>query len=255
MQKISLNNKKTHRYFAPKKHREISEKFLKYSHAEKLAEDIDFNKHSRYFVFINGTFFFGDFIEAFIVKNNFHVKKMTISSLSMNKNNIDSLANLINGDFVNELNLIISDYFYGHEKHDLVPYIYKTLDIEDKFQCAFAGTHCKLCIFELFTGEKYVFHGSANLRSSSNIEQICLEKNNELYLWMDSIQNEIIETYKTINKSVRGKQLWQSLERVGDVQVGLLHQEREEEIHKEIKVELISTGKEFKTHRFKKIKF
>lgn len=207
--KIDLGKKQNSRYFAPKKSKEINEKFLKYRNAEQLANDINFNENNRFFVIIDGSFFFGDFIEAFIVKHNIHVKKMTISTLSMNKNNVDSLANLINGNYVDELNLILSDYFYSHEKHDLIPYIYETLDIDNKFQLSFAGTHCKICIFETVNKRKFVFHGSANLRSSSNIEQIMLEESEGLYNFMDEIQSNILEEYKTINKSLRGNKLWQ----------------------------------------------
>jgi hypothetical protein len=208
--KIDLGKKQNSRYFAPKKSKEINEKFLKYRNAEQLANDINFNENNRFFVIIDGSFFFGDFIEAFIVKHNIHVKKMTISTLSMNKNNVDSLANLINGNYVDELNLILSDYFYSHEKHDLIPYIYETLDVDDKFQLSFAGTHCKICIFETVNNRKFVFHGSANLRSSSNIEQIMLEESEGLYNFMDEIQDSILEEYKTINKSLRGNKLWQT---------------------------------------------
>jgi hypothetical protein len=158
------------RYYAPKKQREISERFLKYSNAEKLAKEINFNDNNRFHVVIDGTFFFGDFIEAFLVNWDIKVKKMTIPTLSMNKNNVDSLVNLLNGNYVDELNLILSDYFYGHEKHDLIPYIYEKLDVDNKLQLSFAGTHCKICIFETVNNRKFVFHGSANLRSSSNIE-------------------------------------------------------------------------------------
>jgi hypothetical protein len=209
--KIDLGKKQDLRYFAPKKTKEIHEKFLKYRNAENLANDINFNENNRYFVIIDGSFFFGDFIEAFLVKHNIHVKKMTISTLSMNKNNVDSLANLIKGNYINELNLILSDYFYGHEKHDLIPYIYQTLDIDNKFQLSFAGTHCKICIFETINGRKFVFHGSANLRSSSNIEQIMLEESTGLYDFMDKIQDDILQEYKTINKSLRGKKLWEKV--------------------------------------------
>lgn len=210
--KIDLGKKQNSRYFAPKKSKEINEKFLKYRNAERLANDINFNENNRYFVIINGSFFFGDFIEAFIVKHNIHIKKMTISTLSMNKNNVDSLANLINGNYIDELNLILSDYFYSHEKHDLIPYIYETLDIDNKFQLSFAGTHCKICIFETVNSRKFVFHGSANLRSSSNIEQIMLEESEGLYNFMDEIQDSILQEYKTINKSLRGNKLWEKVQ-------------------------------------------
>jgi hypothetical protein len=235
--------------------KKFQKKKLKYADAIKLAKDINFNENQRYHVLIHGTFFFGDFIEAFIVEHNIHVKKMTISTLSMNKNNVDSLENLLKGNYIDELNLILSDYFYGHEKHDLVPYIYEKLDQENKFQVAFAGTHCKLCILESHSGRFYVFHGSANLRSSSNIEQICLEENKDLYLWMDEFQTSILNEYKTINKSVRGNKLWQILVKVEGVQDVQQIQERGKETLKESQVEVEQQVKHKQELHFKKLKF
>ena len=241
-----LGKKATIRYFAPKKSKEITERRLKYKYAENLAKDINFNENERYFVVIDGTFFFGDFIEAFLVKHNIHVKKMTISTLSMNKNNVDSLENLLIGGYVDELNLIISDYFYGHEKHDLIPYIYEKLDIDNKFQLSFAGTHCKLCIFETVNERYFNFHGSANLRSSSNIEQLVLEESKELYLFLNEIQSNISETYKTINKSIRGKQLWQSLEKEEES----LEKAQTQEHHKENHLEQLVKPKQVHHSKF-----
>ncbi len=129
--------------------------------------------------------------------------------MSLCQNNVDSLANLINGNYIEELNLIVSDYFYSHERHGLIPYIYEKLDKENKFQLSVAGTHCKICIFETFCGKYVLIHGSANLRSSGNIEQIVIEENKKLYLFNDEYQQQIIEKYKTIIKSIRGKELWQ----------------------------------------------
>lgn len=252
MDKISLSNKVTHRYFAPKKTREIPERKLKYSDALKLAKDINFNEAERFHVIVGGSFFFGDFIEAFIVNYNIHVRKLTISTLSMNKNNVDSLENLVKGDFVDELNLILSDYFYSHEKHDLVPYIYEKLDLNDKFQLSFAGTHCKICLIETHNNRYFVFHGSANLRSSSNIEQICMEENKDLYLWYNEIQQSISDEYKTINKSVRYNRLWQKVtnqEKAVDVQDVQQVQEQAEEPHSE------QHHKQTQERHFKKIKF
>ena len=133
---------------------------------------------------------------------------MTISTLSMNQNNVDSLANLLQGDYVQNLNLIVSDYFFAHERNGLIPYIYQELDKDDKFQLAAAGTHCKLCIIETECGKKIVIHGSANLRTSSNIEQFVIEESEELYNFNNDFQNRIIEKYKTIKKSLRVGKLW-----------------------------------------------
>jgi hypothetical protein len=208
---LELNTNFKTRYIKPPKSVEISEHNLAYANAEDLAKSIKKLKDHRYFVIVNGSFIFGDFIEAFITLNNLHVKNLTISTLSLNENNVDSLANLLNGEYVDQLNLIVSDYFYSHERSNLVPYLNKELDKGNKFQLAAASTHCKLCIFETYCGHYVVIHGSANLRSSSNIEQFVIEENKELYDFNNRYQDRILKKFKTINKSVRGNDLWRQV--------------------------------------------
>jgi len=199
------------RYIKPPRTKEIPEHRLKYKNAEELAKKLVIEEASRYFVIVDGRFIFGDLIEAMVVHNNWLVKKMTISTLSMSQNNIDSLANLLNGGYLEELNLIISDYFFSHERHALIKYAYDILDVDNKFQMAVASTHCKLCIFELENGRKIVIHGSANLRSSSNIEQLVIEESKQLYDFNNEYQDRIINVYKTINKSLRRTKLWNAV--------------------------------------------
>lgn len=199
------------RYIKPPKSREIPEKHLKYEYAEKLANEIQITTDSRHFVVVNGTFYFGDFIEALIVKNNWHVSEMIVSTLSLCQNNVDSFANLLNGGFLDKLDLIVSDYFFSHERQGLVPYLYEKLDKEDKFQLAAASTHCKIVLIKTHCGKHIVMHGSANLRSSSNIEQIVIEENKTLYDFNVDYQLRILDKYKTIDKSIRGKELWETV--------------------------------------------
>lgn len=193
------------RYIRPPKAKE--NKNLKYANAEKLAAEIKQLSTYRYFCIVNGSFIFGDFIEAFIVKNNLKVKRLTISTLSLSQNNVDSLANLLNGGFVDELNLLVSGYFYSHEKWNLLPYIYKKLDVDNKFQLAAADSHCKMVLIETESGHKIVMHGSANLRSSDNIEQFSIEEDAGVYDFNMEYQTQILEKYKTIDKTVRGKEI------------------------------------------------
>lgn len=211
---LGLDNKFESRYLKPKKYKELTEKQMKYEYAQELANDIIITKGSRHFVIVNGSFIFGDLFEALIVKHNWYVKKMTISTLSMSENNIDSLANLIEWNLLDELNIIISDYFFSHERRNLIEYMYEELDKENKFQLAVAGTHCKTVIIETYCGLKIVCHGSANLRSSGNIEQLQIEENETLFDFNDEYQNSIIEKYKTINKAVRSKPLWNAVTKI-----------------------------------------
>lgn len=205
------------RYQKAKVIQSLPDGMIKYSNAKKLASKIDLDKNDRYNCIVAGNFIFGDFIEAFIVENNIKCLNVTISTLSLDQNNVDSLHNLIEGEFIEELNLVVSDYFYSHERGQLIPYIYRELDIDDKFQLAVAGSHTKICLIKSLGGKHIVIHGSANLRSSSNIEQFTIEENKELYDFYLEYHEAIIEEYKTINKnqkkhkSLRGKKLWEKV--------------------------------------------
>lgn len=180
---------------------------VKYDNAVKLAKEIELNKGDRYNAIISGGFIFGDFLEAFCVEKNLLVREMTISTLSLSQDNIDSLYNLIAGDYVQKLNIIISHYFYSHERRGLIAYLYKRLDIDDKLQLAVAGTHTKITTM-LTDDLNIVVHGSANLRSSANVEQFCIEENEGLYEFYDDFHKKILEKYATINKPLRVKPLW-----------------------------------------------
>jgi hypothetical protein len=197
------------RYTKPKIYR-TNQSFVCYENAEKLAQELTVSKGERADVFVSGSFIFGDFLEAYIVQRNAKCRKMTVTTLSLSQENVDSLHNLLAGGFVDELNLIISAYFFGHERHSLIPYIYEKLDVDNKFQLAVAAIHTKTAQFETIGGRKIIIHGSANLRSSANIEQFTIEENEELYTFYDEHFGKIIERYATISKKkpVRNAELW-----------------------------------------------
>ena len=58
-------------------------------------------------------------------------------------------------------------------------------------------------------GLNIVMHGSANLRSSDNIENIIIEDCPELYKFNMEWHDALLNTYYTIRKPIRGKKLWQ----------------------------------------------
>ena len=209
--KVNIGGRFNSRYMKPKYSPEIPEHKLKYKNAEDLAKDIKMEPDMRYYIVVDGTFIFGDFLEAVLVLNNIRVKSMTIATLSLSQNNIDSLANLIEGGFIEKLNIIISDFYYSHERNGLIPYIYDKLDKDDKFQMAVCSSHMKVNIFETASGNKVVMHGSANMRSSSNLEQLIIEENKSLYDFNNDLFSKIINKYHTINKSLRSKNLRETI--------------------------------------------
>ena len=172
----------------------MKEDFVMYDNAQKMAKELRLG--------------FGDFIEAYLTTQRACAKKMTISTLSLSQNNVDSLHTLMDKGYIEELNLIISVYFWGNERRSLVPYIYKQLDIGDRFQLAVAGVHTKTVHFETLGGRKIIMHGSANLRSSGNIEQFTMEENPELYDFYDDHFSRILDKYATIRKPIRNSKAW-----------------------------------------------
>lgn len=198
------------RYTLPKVVSMPSE-YVCYDNAERMAKELRLDFGQRFDAFVSGNFIFGDFIEAYMVAHNVKAKKMTISTLSLSQENVDSLVNLLQFGFVDELNLIVSVYFWGNERNVLIPYIYEKLDIGNRFQMAVAGIHTKTCQFETEGGRKIAMHGSANLRSSGNVEQFTMEENPELYDFYDEKFSLILEKYGTIRKAIRRQKLWNEI--------------------------------------------
>jgi len=195
------------RYIKPKLYKKPES--VKYYNAVKFVDEMKdkIRNGDRLFCLAAGGFIFGDLIEALAVQANMLIEEMTISTLSLSKNNVDSLENLIVGDYLRKLNLIISDYFFSHNRQN-IQYVYDKLDINNSFQLAVASVHTKIILIKT-KNKKIVISGSANLRSSDSIECFEIETNEELYDFHYDWHKKIIDTYKTINKSIRGKKLWQ----------------------------------------------
>lgn len=192
--------------------------FVTAKNAVDLARRMHFEPGAVIHAYTTGDFIFGDFIEAFMEVYDVTAKKLTISTLSMSEDNIAMLGALLLDGRVEELNLIISYYFYANERHDKMPMIYTTLGQDNRFQLAVARTHSKIIQMETTRGNKLVIHGSANLRSSSSIEQFTVEDNPELYDFYDEVHTQILDKYKTINKAVGTRELRQVLKEIGEEQ-------------------------------------
>ncbi len=196
------------RYTLPRLVHYSEEDFVLYDNAVKLAKELRITEGMRADAFIAGSFIFGDFIEAFMTTHMAGTEEMTISTLSMSQENVDSLRLLMDKGYIGKLNLIISVYFWGHERRGLLPYIYEQLDTDDRFQLAVAGMHTKTVHFQTRGGKKIVIHGSANLRSSGSIEQFTIEENPGLYDFYDGQFRKILEKYATIRKPIRNSKAW-----------------------------------------------
>jgi len=196
-----MKNKNKNKTKTVKFKKVVKLKCIRYKNALQLAGDMELDQDSGFYTVVDGNFVFGDFIEAFIHDWNFDIKELTVSTLSMNENNIENLANIIKFGHVEKINLIVSDYFYGHEKFKLLRKIALHEDLQGKITIGIARTHMKVTQFETKKGNKIVIHGSANLRSSANIEQFVVEENKDIYDFNKLIFSEILKETK-INEKV-----------------------------------------------------
>ena len=191
-----------------------------YENAEEFAEGLTIGADHETFAFVSGGFVFGDFVEALVDLRKLSVRRMGIQTLSLNDENIDSIRNIVEWEPVERLDIVLSDYWYAHERKagGLVDYLFEELDLEGlDLHVAFAGVHCKVWTIETDMGNCLTIHGSANLRSSGNIEQVHISPDRGLYEFCSSMTERILETYDVVNqdarkrKSVRGRKLWQAV--------------------------------------------
>lgn len=181
---------------------ELSETVLAYEKAEAMAKQMDLRQGSFNYGYVSGEFIFGDFIEALFVTRNLHTKRLLIATLALSYENVDSLKNLLEGGYVDKLDLVYSDFQFSHERHGIVPYMYEQLGGYD-FQLTVARSHAKLACFTTDnTGEPLSIgvRGSANLRSASCIEQIFVNESPQMNAIDEAVYDDLIERFATINR-------------------------------------------------------
>lgn len=184
---------------------------VKWEHAKTAAANLSITHGDRIYFIVSGNFIFAEFIEAIIYKHNWHIKRMIVSTLSMSYDNVFTFKNLIKGNYVEQLDVILNNAFYVHERNGIVRALVQECDIDDKFQLAIAGTHCKIIQIETMDGLKITIHGSSNLRSSGNLEQGIIETDADIYDFNEQTHDAIITKYATIDKAVRRKVLWDAI--------------------------------------------
>lgn len=203
--------KPSNRFILPKVHSKVRSAAVKYEYAEDMVIDCGqaILDGEKVHAVVSGNFIFGDFFEALAVKFNIKFDDITLSTLSLSKDNVDSFNNLLAGDFLGSLNVIVSDYFWSHNRQN-APYIYNKLDINNMFQLAVAGTHTKITLIKI-GDQKIVIKGSANLRSSRCVEEFTVETCEELYDFHKEWHDEILKEYGTIQKSIRASMLFDKI--------------------------------------------
>ena len=195
------------KYIKPRQQKQFPSNYIKFPNAQKLAKKIDLQAKENLFCIVDGSFVFGDFILAFLHYHNIKAVRMDISTLSLSMHNIVGLENFIKKGYIDNLNFLIGYYFYAHERKGLMEALYERLDFENRLQVSVCRNHMKCITILTDRGNKIVIDGSANLRSSDNLEQFSLEFNPEKYDFITNFNDKLLEEFKTIQKPITNKQI------------------------------------------------
>ena len=189
------------RYTAPKL---LEPQTVAFQNARDLCNKLRFKQGENVYALISGKFIFGDIIEGLVCRRNVRMDELYICSLSLNQENVDSLRNCQLYGGIGKLFIVLSYYFYAHERQHLVPYIYRELDTDevDDFQLAFCNIHSKLILFKTPDGLYYTIHGSANLRSCNSIEQIQIIESRALYDFNRKFIENLNRLFSTVDRKV-----------------------------------------------------
>jgi hypothetical protein len=185
-------------------------KTVKYDFALEAARDIGLlEEGDRVEMIVSGNFIAGDFIEAYLEAHNLVVDEILLATLSLSAENVDSLVN-VKQRLTGLMGLIVSDYFFAYERKQGIEDIIKNLAGDD-FVLAVAGVHTKITLIRTECGRHLVLGGSANLRSSINIEQISMDNNCQLYAFHREWMAKILNNYHVHHKMLRRDNLWRLL--------------------------------------------
>lgn len=177
-----------------------------FENAEKMAWEIDWNQD--YICIVSGTFIFGDFIEALLYRKALKPSVMYVATLGMSANNVDSLVNCVDYLKCEKLNLLVSHYFAGVERHNLIPYMEREF-AGRPINVAVLQSHMKMCIIRSELGDAAII-GSANLSSSNNVEQFTITHNPETVEFCESRIQTIMDRFTVIKGMESPKMNWKA---------------------------------------------
>lgn len=166
---------------------------LQAAHARDLIERLPEQDEAMHLV-VGGRFSLFDLIPAALaLAEPLTLDELHVATLGFSKDNVTSLARLIDAKKVGRLTLLCSHYFAGTS-----PDIHSMARVqlaEERGQTFISiRTHCKLLALKFTDGRTLTVESSANLRSCKNIEQMTLVGSPELYTfhtaWIDDLARE-----------------------------------------------------------------
>jgi hypothetical protein len=141
---------------------------------------------------MTGLYDFASVIGLVITSRPCPCLRLRIATLAFSSRNTGQLCQLLDCGAVKSLTLLCSDFF---AKHNRAAFSEARHELQSRGQAISAPrSHAKVACVEFSDGLKFVFEGSANLRTNKNLEQFTLTNDAALHdwhaAWMDERHRE-----------------------------------------------------------------
>ncbi|MDR1284364.1 MAG: hypothetical protein LBK99_26655 [Opitutaceae bacterium] len=165
-------------------------KLIRPENAETVIPHLPTGPDERTHAVLRGDFVLCDIIPSIIATHG-PLGHVRIATLGMSTANAQSLANLLSTGRIARLTLVVSHYFQQVDKTTTWMDVCRALEPHGVIPVV-SRNHAKVILLPTVSGkDNYTIEGSANLRSSDNIEQIvifnCPETHDFHADWIDRI--------------------------------------------------------------------
>lgn len=164
-------------------------KWIRPENALEVLPHLPADPDERTHAVLRGDFVLCDLIPA-IIREHGRCPQLHIATLGMSSANADALASLHHAGLIGEITICCSLYFRQVDR--LSTYREVAARLEGIAKIIVARNHAKVICLPTESGDHFVIEGSANLRSSDNLEQIAIFNDAELIAfhraWMAELE-------------------------------------------------------------------
>lgn len=163
-------------------------KFIRPENARQILPHLPGEPGDRTHAILRGDFVLCDLIPAILAERGW-CATLHVATLGLSAANAESLATLHRGGQIGAITLLCSTYFREVDK--TTTYREVTARLQGIARIVVARNHAKVICLPTAAGDHFVIEGSANLRSSDNLEQIAVFNDPELAAfhrgWIDTL--------------------------------------------------------------------
>lgn len=170
-------------------------RFIRPENAKRVLDHLPSDPNDRTHAVLRGDFVLCDLIPALIAARG-HCPHLQIATLGLSVDNAQTLAALLDAGQVDRLTLVVSHYFQQVDKTTTWPQVDALLGKASRRRSRLAVTrsHAKVILVPTAAGDHFALEGSANLRSSDNLEQIVITNDAETMAfharWLETIATQ-----------------------------------------------------------------